>query len=161
MRRLVAVLPVVLRKKRYVPIERRYFDAGADSEPSTALSRRHAVFERMRDAVTSLTTGVRLRPRTLAIAAPRVSQRNTATNVAEPSFISQYGADLQARFGQLFTSTPEIGAATGIEVLPDGELQAAAEPIRRGGGAAAVVCPAAEHPLPASPQAVCAPVPAR
>jgi gamma-glutamyltranspeptidase/glutathione hydrolase len=96
-----------------------------------------------------------------AIAAPRVSQRNTPTNVAEPSFISQYGADLQARFGQLFTSTPEIGAATGIEVLPDGELQAAAEPIRRGGGAAAVVCPAAEHPLPASPQAVCAPVPAR
>jgi gamma-glutamyltranspeptidase/glutathione hydrolase len=96
-----------------------------------------------------------------AIAAPRVSQRNTPTNVAEPSFISQYGANLQARFGQLFTSTPEIGAATGIEVLPDGELQAAAEPIRRGGGAAAVVCPAAEHPRPASPQAVCAPVPAR
>jgi gamma-glutamyltranspeptidase/glutathione hydrolase len=96
-----------------------------------------------------------------AIAAPRVSQRNTPTNVAEPSFISQYGANLQARFGQLFTSTPEIGAATGIEVLPDGELQAAAEPLRRGGGAAAVVCPAAEHPRPASPQAVCAPVPAR
>jgi gamma-glutamyltranspeptidase/glutathione hydrolase len=93
-----------------------------------------------------------------AIAAPRVSQRNTPTNVAEPSFTSLYGADLQARFGQLFTSTPEIGAATGIEVLPDGELQAAAEPTRRGGGAAAVVCPAADHPLPASSQAVCAPV---
>jgi gamma-glutamyltranspeptidase/glutathione hydrolase len=94
-----------------------------------------------------------------ALAAPRASQRNTPTNVAEPSFISQYGAELQARFGQLFTSTPEIGAATGIEVLPDGELQATAEPTRRGGGAAAVVCPAADHPLPASPQAVCAPVP--
>jgi gamma-glutamyltranspeptidase/glutathione hydrolase len=96
-----------------------------------------------------------------AIGAPRVSQRNTPTNVAEPSFISQSGAELKARFGQLFTSTPEIGAATGIEVLPDGELQAVAEPTRRGGGAAAVVCLAADHPLPASPQAVCARVPAR
>src|SRR5205823_4616542 len=45
-----------------------------------------------------------------AIAAPRVSQRNTPTNVAEPAFSSQYGAELQSRFGQLFTSTPEIGA---------------------------------------------------
>jgi gamma-glutamyltranspeptidase / glutathione hydrolase len=94
-----------------------------------------------------------------AIAAPRVSQRNTPTNVAEPAFISQYGNDLQTRFGQLFTSTPEIGAATGIEVLPNGQLQAAAEPTRRGGGAAAVVCPAG-HSLPASPLALCAPVPA-
>jgi gamma-glutamyltranspeptidase / glutathione hydrolase len=94
-----------------------------------------------------------------AIAAPRVSQRNTPTNVAEPAFISQYGAGLQARFGQLFTSTPEIGAATGIEVLPDGELQAAAEPTRRGGGAAAVVCPAANQHGP-PPHGVCARVPA-
>jgi len=95
-----------------------------------------------------------------AIAAPRASQRNTPTNVAEPAFISQYGAELQSRFGQLFTPTPEIGAATAIEILPNGALQAAAEPVRRGGGAAAVVCPAADHPLPASPRAVCAPVPA-
>ena len=95
-----------------------------------------------------------------AIAAPRASQRNTATNVAEPAFISQYGNDLQTRFGQLFTSTPEIGAATGIEVLPNGQLQAAAEPTRRGGGAAAVVCPAAGHSSPASPHALCAPLPA-
>jgi gamma-glutamyltranspeptidase/glutathione hydrolase len=95
-----------------------------------------------------------------AIAAPRASQRNTPTNVAEPAFISRYGAELQSRFGQLFTPTPEIGAATGIEILPNGALQAAAEPVRRGGGAAAVVCPVADHPLPASSQAVCAPVPA-
>jgi gamma-glutamyltranspeptidase/glutathione hydrolase len=94
-----------------------------------------------------------------AIAAPRASQRNTPTNVAEPSFIAQYGTDLQSRFGQLFTPTPEIGAATGIELLPNGELQAAAEPTRRGGGAAAVVCPAANHPPPASPQALCASLP--
>jgi gamma-glutamyltranspeptidase / glutathione hydrolase len=96
-----------------------------------------------------------------AIAAPRASQRNTPTNVAEPSFIAQYGSDLQTRFGQPFTSTPEIGAATGIEVLPNGELQAAAEPSRRGGGAAAVVCPATGHPAAASPRALCAPVPMR
>ena len=93
-----------------------------------------------------------------AIAAPRASQRNTATTTAEPAFIAQYGADLTGRFGQSFSSTPEIGAATGIELLADGELQAAAEPARRGGGAAAVVCPAAAHPLPASPRATCAPV---
>ena len=81
-----------------------------------------------------------------AIAAPRASQRNGAITTAEPSFISQYGGDLQAQFGQAFASTPEIGAATGIEVLPNGQLEAAAEPVRRGGGAAAVVCPAAMHP---------------
>jgi gamma-glutamyltranspeptidase/glutathione hydrolase len=91
-----------------------------------------------------------------AIAASRASQRNTSTTTAEPAFISQFGGDLQARFGQAFTPMAEIGAATGIELLPDGRLQAAAEPVRRGGGAAAVVCPAARHPLPASPHAACA-----
>jgi gamma-glutamyltranspeptidase/glutathione hydrolase len=78
-----------------------------------------------------------------AIAAPRASQRNNSQNAptqAEPAFISQYGSAL-APFGQTLTSTPEIGAATGIEILPDGRLQAAAEPVRRGGGAAAVVTP--------------------
>jgi len=94
-----------------------------------------------------------------AIAAPRASQRNSPTT-AEPAFAAQYGTELTQRFGQLFGApTAEIGAATGIEVLPNGELQAAAEPTRRGGGAAAVVCPAAGHPLPASPNARCAPVP--
>ena len=33
----------------------------------------------------------------------------------------------------------EIGAATGIEFLPHGQVQVAAEPVRRGGGSAAVV----------------------
>jgi gamma-glutamyltranspeptidase/glutathione hydrolase len=94
-----------------------------------------------------------------AIAAPRASQRNTLTTTAEPAFISQFGSELQTRFGQQpFASTAEIGAATGIEVLPNGELEAAAEPVRRGGGAAAVVCPATAHPLPSSERALCAPV---
>jgi gamma-glutamyltranspeptidase/glutathione hydrolase len=94
-----------------------------------------------------------------AIAAPRASQRNSAT-VAEPAFLAQYGTALTQRFGQTFGAPmAEIGAATGIEILPDGELQAAAEPVRRGGGAAAVVCPAGRGE-PQSPNALCAPVPA-
>ena len=76
-----------------------------------------------------------------AIAAPRASQRNTSTTSAEPAFISQYGGDLQSRFGQQFSSTAEIGAATGVEFLTGGRLEAAAEPVRRGGGDAEVVNP--------------------
>jgi len=81
-----------------------------------------------------------------AIAAPRASNTNSATTVAEPAFITQYGNDLQTRFGQQFTSSttttsPQIGAATGVEFLPGGRLEAAAEPVRRGGGDAEVVHP--------------------
>jgi gamma-glutamyltranspeptidase / glutathione hydrolase len=83
-----------------------------------------------------------------AIAAPRASNRNTATTQAEPGFLAQYGDELTSRFGQSFSSTPEIGAATGIELLPNGQLEAAAEPFRRGGGDAQVVC-AAAHGKPA------------
>jgi gamma-glutamyltranspeptidase / glutathione hydrolase len=76
-----------------------------------------------------------------AIAAPRVSQRNTASSGAEPAFInSPEAAQLIARYGQNpFTDAGEIGAATGIEFLRNGGLLAAAEPVRRGGGSAAVV----------------------
>jgi gamma-glutamyltranspeptidase/glutathione hydrolase len=82
-----------------------------------------------------------------AIAAPRASQRNQADSEAESAFGPALGADLTARFGQAFrpvspTSVPkdEIGAATGIEFGRHG-LLAAAEPTRRGGGAAMVVRP--------------------
>ena len=79
-----------------------------------------------------------------AIAAPRASQRNTATTSAEPEFLnSPEAAPLVSDYGQSFTSTPEIGAATGIAFLPDGTVQAAAEPVRRGGGSAL-----AENPAP-------------
>ena len=78
-----------------------------------------------------------------AIAAPRASQTNSATTSAEPAFIAKYGGDLQSRFGQQFSSTDEIGAATGAEFLPSGRLLSAAEPVRRGGGDAEVVCPSA------------------
>jgi gamma-glutamyltranspeptidase/glutathione hydrolase len=76
-----------------------------------------------------------------AIAAPRASQRNTATVAAEPAFIaSPLGIALGA-FGHVFTPTAEIGAATGIEFLDDGRVLAAAEPTRRGGGSAMVELP--------------------
>jgi gamma-glutamyltranspeptidase/glutathione hydrolase len=76
-----------------------------------------------------------------AIAAPRASQRNTATVSAESGFIGTWGAPLEVR-GHLFTQVAEIGAATGIAFLPGGVVQAAAEPTRRGGGSAMVVSPA-------------------
>jgi gamma-glutamyltranspeptidase/glutathione hydrolase len=81
-----------------------------------------------------------------AIAAPRASQRNAATTDAEPGFIEQYGPELIGRFGQSLNPMPEIGAATGIEFLRHRKLEAAAEPVRRGGGWAAVVCPAGKTP---------------
>jgi gamma-glutamyltranspeptidase/glutathione hydrolase len=75
-----------------------------------------------------------------AIADPRASQRNTAATAAEPAFRSSpEAAALMAR-GHTFSTTAEIGAATGIEFL-DGGVVAAAEPTRRGGGSAMVEAP--------------------
>ena len=70
-----------------------------------------------------------------AVAAPRATQRNTAAVQAEPGFAR---AEL-ASLGHAFVDNPEIGAATAIELRPDGSMQAVAEPTRRGGGSAAVV----------------------
>lgn len=82
-----------------------------------------------------------------AVAAPRASQRNTATTSAEPGFIEAYADDL-APYGQqltpsgdTFTSAAEIGAVAAIEVDPSGLMTAAAEPVRRGGGVGLVVDP--------------------
>ncbi|HUR86281.1 MAG TPA: gamma-glutamyltransferase [Solirubrobacteraceae bacterium] len=74
-----------------------------------------------------------------AIAAPRASQRNTAATAAEPAFIASPEAAALGDRGHTFTTMTEIGAATGIEFLAGGRLQAAAEPVRRGGGSALVV----------------------
>ncbi len=80
-----------------------------------------------------------------AIAAPRASQRNTASVTAEPEFITAYGPALTALghtlapAGDAFTSAAEIGAATAIEFGPGGLLTAVSEPTRRGGGSARVV----------------------
>jgi gamma-glutamyltranspeptidase/glutathione hydrolase len=80
-----------------------------------------------------------------AIAAPRASQRNTASVTAEPAFIDTYGALLTpyghtlAPAGDAFTSAAEIGAATAIELGRKKRLTAVSEPTRRGGGSALVV----------------------
>jgi len=76
-----------------------------------------------------------------AIADPRLSQRNTTTTQAEPAFLASLEAGNLTDRGYVFSPTPEIGAATGIEFLGGGTLLAAAEPVRRGGGSAMVVTP--------------------
>ncbi|MEU0601963.1 gamma-glutamyltransferase [Streptomyces sp. NPDC006393] len=77
-----------------------------------------------------------------AIAAPRASQRNAAQTELEPGL---YDSDLRKQLeaiGHSFKLNPEIGAATGVQRLPNGEWLAAAEKVRRGGGSAMVVHPA-------------------
>ncbi|GHC54692.1 gamma-glutamyltransferase [Streptomyces cinnamoneus] len=77
-----------------------------------------------------------------AIAAPRASQRNAAVTELEPGlWNSPLRGRLEAK-GHVFKANPEIGAATGVQRLPDGRWLAAAETSRRGGGAAMVVRPA-------------------
>jgi gamma-glutamyltranspeptidase/glutathione hydrolase len=77
-----------------------------------------------------------------AIARPRASQRNTSATSAEPAFISSpEGQALASAYGHTFTSSAEIGAVTALEFLPTRRLLTAAEPLRRGGGSAAVVRP--------------------
>src|SRR6266567_5659292 len=76
-----------------------------------------------------------------AIATARISQRNSSTTQAEPAFFGTPERLALEALGEKFSSTPEIGAATGIEFLPDGMVLAAAEPVRRGGGSAMVEVP--------------------
>ncbi|WP_329462215.1 gamma-glutamyltransferase [Streptomyces sp. NBC_01431] len=80
-----------------------------------------------------------------AIAAPRASQRNAAKTELEPAL---YGSPLRAQLealGHSFSLNPEIGAATGVQRLPDGRWLAAAEKVRRGGGSAMVVHPSGKQ----------------
>ncbi|HEY5832543.1 gamma-glutamyltransferase, partial [Streptomyces sp.] len=77
-----------------------------------------------------------------AIAAPRASQRNGANTDLEPAlWAGPVKAGLEV-IGHHFVQNPEIGAATGVQRLPDGRWLAAAETVRRGGGSAMVVRPA-------------------
>jgi gamma-glutamyltranspeptidase/glutathione hydrolase len=76
-----------------------------------------------------------------AIAEPRVSEQNKAQAAAEPAFLSSPEAKALQDLGHRFGNGGEIGAATGVERLPDGRWVAAAEPQRRGGGSAAAVVP--------------------
>jgi gamma-glutamyltranspeptidase/glutathione hydrolase len=88
-----------------------------------------------------------------AIAAPRASQRNSATSQAEPAFIAADTTPGLQALGQAFAISnkspldptiiipPDIGAATGLQFLGHGQVLAAGEPVRRGGSAAGVVFP--------------------
>ncbi len=76
-----------------------------------------------------------------AIAAPRASQRNTAGTEGEPAFLATPERGALEALGHTFTETAELGAAAGVQQLPDGRWLAAAEPARRGGGSAMVVQP--------------------
>ncbi|MGW0709483.1 gamma-glutamyltransferase [Streptomyces sp. NPDC002643] len=76
-----------------------------------------------------------------AIAAPRASQRNQTTTELEPGL---WGSPLRTELeaiGHGFRQNPEIGAVAGVQRLPGGKWLAAAETVRRGGGAAMVVRP--------------------
>ncbi|MFJ1733400.1 gamma-glutamyltransferase [Streptomyces sp. NPDC088254] len=77
-----------------------------------------------------------------AIAAPRASQRNAAQTELEPGLYGSDVAEQLEALGHTFRLNPEIGAATGVQRLPDGKWVAAAEKTRRGGGSAQVVRPA-------------------
>ncbi|MBV9465169.1 MAG: gamma-glutamyltransferase [Solirubrobacterales bacterium] len=88
-----------------------------------------------------------------AIAAPRASQRNAAKTQAEPAFLALPSTPGLESLGQSFTVSdtspldpsitiaPTIGVASGLELLGNGRFLAAAEPVRRGGGAAGVLKP--------------------
>jgi gamma-glutamyltranspeptidase/glutathione hydrolase len=76
-----------------------------------------------------------------AIAAPRASQRNQPTTELEPALWDSPLRQRLESIGHRFRLNQEIGAATGVQRLPDGRWLAAAEKQRRGGGSAMVVRP--------------------
>ena len=85
-----------------------------------------------------------------ALAAPRVSQRNSPTSLAEPAFYnsalaqqltSQYGEQFTLATGPILPLDNYPGDATALQVLGHGRLEPIAEPVRLGGGSALVVHP--------------------
>ncbi|PSN76430.1 gamma-glutamyltransferase, partial [filamentous cyanobacterium CCP4] len=76
-----------------------------------------------------------------AIAAPRISQRNGGSTQVDGGFEQSAIGRSLIGLGHVLEPVPEIGAAAGLIIRPDGTILAAAEPIRRGGGTAMVVNP--------------------
>lgn len=74
-----------------------------------------------------------------AISAPRLSQRNGSTTTLEQVWEDTEETAALIELGHQFRFVDEIGAATGVEIFPNGRIEAVAEPSRRGGGAAMVV----------------------
>ena len=71
-----------------------------------------------------------------AIAAPRLSQRNSGTTLVDQGFENTALGRRLIATGHQLQPTSEIGAATGILVNPEGTLMAVTESVRRGGGSA-------------------------
>jgi gamma-glutamyltranspeptidase / glutathione hydrolase len=89
-------------------------------------------------------------PLAAALAAPRVSQTDSPTSLAEPAFYnSPLRHQLNTRFGEQFSlATGSVlpldhypGDATALSFLGGGRVQAIAEPLRLFGGSALVVHP--------------------
>jgi gamma-glutamyltranspeptidase / glutathione hydrolase len=81
-----------------------------------------------------------------AIAAPRASQENSTTTLAERGFVrAPYAHTLKSKFGESFLVEPPpdqvIGFVNALEFLRPRLIQAATEPTRLGGGTALVVHP--------------------
>ena len=76
-----------------------------------------------------------------AVAAPRLAPQNAYPILAEPDFLSSRVSDELEDLGHSFEEIEELGVVAGIEFLSRGRVRAVAEPVRRGGGSAAV-----EHP---------------
>ncbi len=85
-----------------------------------------------------------------SLAAPRVSQTNSATSLAEPAFYDsalrpqltrQYGEQFTVATGPILPLDHYPGDATALQILGGGRYEAVAEPVRLGGGSALVVNP--------------------
>ncbi len=76
-----------------------------------------------------------------AVAAPRLAPQNAYPILAEPAFLSSEVSDALESLGHSFEEVEELGTVAGIEFLSGGRVRAVAEPVRRGGGSAAV-----QHP---------------
>ncbi|MQA27762.1 MAG: gamma-glutamyltransferase, partial [Micromonosporaceae bacterium] len=76
-----------------------------------------------------------------AIAAPRLSNLNGSVTAAEQGLFGAPEADALRARGHQLSAVGTLGNVTGVTFLSDGRMQAAAEPLRLGGGSAAVVRP--------------------
>jgi gamma-glutamyltranspeptidase/glutathione hydrolase len=85
-----------------------------------------------------------------ALAAPRASQTNSTTSLAEPDFYnsplaqqltSQFGEQFRLATGPILPLDNYPGDATALQVLGNGVDEAIAEPVRLGGGSALTVHP--------------------
>ncbi len=73
-----------------------------------------------------------------AVAAPRLAPQNYYPILAEPAFLRTEVSDELEDLGHSFEEIEELGTVAGIEFLSGGRVRAVAEPVRRGGGSAAV-----------------------